>query len=107
MVVVLLLFLLLFDVFVPTSVHSLLFLHKWFAQIKLNVNSNIFVKKIKIWSLLCCIIVYNIWIEHNNKVFNQEQWHESMVKNLVGNNLTVYTEIAWERVVKIAKIGAL
>ena len=38
MVVVLLLWLLLFDVFVPTSAHLLLFLDKWFVQIHLNVK---------------------------------------------------------------------
>jgi hypothetical protein len=37
-VIVLLLLLLLFDVFVPTSAHSLLFFDKWFVQIYLNVN---------------------------------------------------------------------
>ena len=37
-IVVLLLLLLWFDVFVPTSAHSLLFSDKWFVQIGLYVN---------------------------------------------------------------------
>ena len=37
-VVMLLLLLLSFDVFVPTSAHSLLFLDKWFVQIYVNAN---------------------------------------------------------------------
>ena len=34
---------LLFDVFVPTSVHPLIFLDKWFVQIYLNVNFEDFI----------------------------------------------------------------
>ena len=37
-VFVLLLLLLLFDVFVPTSAHPLLLLDKWFVQVYLNVH---------------------------------------------------------------------
>ena len=37
-IAVLLILLLLFDVFVPTSAHPLLFLDNWFAQIYLNDN---------------------------------------------------------------------
>jgi len=46
MVVVLLFLLLLFDVFVPTSAHPLLLLDKWFVQIYLNVNSNVYVESL-------------------------------------------------------------
>ena len=42
----LLLLLLLFDVFVPSSAQPLLLLDKWFVQIYLNVNSNVYVESL-------------------------------------------------------------
>jgi hypothetical protein len=42
-------------------------------------------KNIKIWCQLCGITIWTIWIqfEHNDKVFNQGQWHQSKVKHLI------------------------
>ena len=45
-VLLLLLLLLLFDVFVPSSAQPLLLLDKWFVQIYLNVNSNVYVESL-------------------------------------------------------------
>ena len=50
-----------------------------------------FVKKIKIWHLLCGITFWTIWIECKDKVFSQEQWYESKV-----NYLIMYAKVAWE-----------
>lgn len=36
-----------------------------------------FIKKIKIWHLLCGITFWTIWIECKDKVFSQEEWYES------------------------------
>ena len=47
---------------------------------------NFFVRNIKNWCLLCGITIWTIWIEHNDKVFNQEQWHQSKFKHLIWDN---------------------
>lgn len=49
------------------------------------------VKNIKIWCLLCGITIWTIWIEHNDKVFNQEQWHQSKVIHLIWADLIICT----------------
>lgn len=38
---------------------------------------------------------------------NQKQGHEFKVKHHIWNNLILYTEVAWERVIKYVKINAL
>ena len=43
-----------------------------------------FVKRIKVWHLHHNIMLWMIWIEHNDRVFNQEQWDESKIKHIVG-----------------------
>jgi hypothetical protein len=62
-----------------------------------------FAKKIKIWHLLCGS---TIWIEHNDRVFNHKQWHESKVKYLIWDDLMMSTKVAWKRVVSFVKISA-
>lgn len=57
-------------------------------------------KEIKIWHILYCIPLWTIWIVCNDKVFNQEQWHESEVNDLIWDDLILYATIAWERVFK-------
>ena len=37
-------------------------------------------KMIKVWHLLRGTLLWTIWIEGNDKVFNQEHWHKSKVK---------------------------
>ena len=59
-----------------------------------------FVKKIKIWHLLCGITFWTIWIECKDKVFSQEQWYESKV-----NYLIMYAKVAWEWVVNYVTIS--
>ena len=62
-----------------------------------------FVKKIKIWHVLCGI---TIWMERKDGVFNQGQWHESKVKHLNWDDCIIYAKLAWARVVKFGKISA-
>ena len=39
-------------------------------------------------------------------MFNQEQWDESKVRQLIRDDLVMYTKVAWEGVVKVVKIKA-
>ena len=57
-------------------------------------------KKIKIWHLLRGITLWTISIEHNDKVFNHEQWHEFKVKHRIWDELIIYAKVAWEWVIK-------
>ena len=50
-----------------------------------------FVNNNKIWCLLCGITIWTIWIEYNDKVINQEQWHQSKVKHLIWVDLIICT----------------
>ena len=61
--------------------------------------------KSKIWHLLRGITLWTIWIERNDKVFNQEQWHETRVKHRIWDELILYAKSAWERVLKQIKIS--
>ena len=63
--------------------------------------------KIKIWHLLEGVTRWTILIECNDKVFNHEQWHESKVKHRIWDELIIYVEAAWERVLKQIKINNL
>jgi hypothetical protein len=44
--------------------------------------------------------------QRNDKVFNQEQWHELKVKHLIRDDHIMYTKMAWARIVEIFKISA-
>ena len=61
--------------------------------------------KSKIWHLLRSITLWTIWIEHNDKIFNHEQWHETRVKHRIWDELILYAKSAWERVLKQIKIS--
>jgi hypothetical protein len=61
----------------------------------------------KIWHLLKVVPLWTILIERNDKVFNHEQWHESKVKHRIWDELIIYAEAAWERVLKQIKINNL
>ena len=63
-------------------------------------------KKIKTWHLLRGITLWTIWIEHNDKVFNHEQWHESKVKHRNWDELIIYAKEAWNRVIEQIKISS-
>lgn len=63
-------------------------------------------KKMAIWHLLREITLWNIWIERNDKVFNQEQlWHISKVKHKIWDELIIYAQGAWKRVLEQSKIS--
>lgn len=49
-----------------------------------------FAQKIKNWHLLRGSILWTIWIEHNDKLFHHEQWHESKMKDLIWDDLINY-----------------
>jgi hypothetical protein len=51
-------------------------------------------------------MLWTIWIERNNKVFNYEHWHESKVKHRIWDELIIYAKAAWERVIKHIKISS-
>ena len=51
-------------------------------------------------------MLWTIWIECNDRVFNQEQWHESEVKHLICDDLVMYAKVAWARIVKYVEISA-
>lgn len=53
-----------------------------------------------IWHLLQGIVLWTIWIEHTNKVFNQKQWHELKVKNLIWEECIIYGKAAWVKTLK-------
>ena len=42
--------------------------------------------KVKIWHILRGIILWTIWIERNDKVFNHVEWYISKVKLEFGTN---------------------
>ena len=44
-------------------------------------------------------------IELIDRLFNNEQWHESKVKYLIWDDLLMYAKVAWERVVNFVKIS--
>lgn len=50
-------------------------------------------------------MLWTIWIERNNKVFNHEEWHNSRVKHRIWDELIIYAKAAWERVIKQIKIN--
>ena len=57
--------------------------------------------KRKLWfGTFSGITLWIIWIEHNDGMFNQEQWDESKMKHLIWDNLIMYAKIAWARVIK-------
>jgi hypothetical protein len=60
-------------------------------------------KKIPIWHLIRGITLWTIWIERNDKVFNQEQWHLSKVKHKIWDELIIYAQVAWKRVLEQVK----
>lgn len=43
---------------------------------------------------------WTIWIEHNGRVFNQEQCHKVNVKHIIWDNIIVHAKVAWARVVQ-------
>ena len=63
-------------------------------------------KMSKIWHLLRGITLWYIWIERNDKVFNQIQWHEAKVKQQIWDALILYAKTAWKRVVTQVKISS-
>ena len=64
-----------------------------------------FRKMTKIWHLLRGTTLWTIWVERNDKVFNQEQWHVSKMKAHIWNTLLMYAHMAWQRVLKLIKIS--
>ena len=52
-------------------------------------------------------MLWTIWIERNNKVFNHEQWRESKVKHRIRDELIIYAKTAWEQVIKHIKINSI
>ena len=63
-------------------------------------------KKIRIWHLLRGITLWTTWIERNDRVFNNEQWHETKVKHCIWDELIVYAKVAWNWVIKQIKISS-
>jgi hypothetical protein len=47
----------------------------------------------QIWHLLRGITLWTIWIERNDRVFNQEQWHVSRVKHRIWDELIIYAKV--------------
>ena len=66
-----------------------------------------YAKKIKIWHLLRGITLWTIWVERNDKVFNDEQWHLTRVKHRIWDELILYAKAAWNKVLKQIKICPL
>ena len=62
-----------------------------------------FGQKTKIWHFLCGITLWMIWIERNDRVFDQEQWHDSKVKHIIWGDLIMYAKVLWTRVIKYVK----
>ena len=60
----------------------------------------------KIWHLLIGITLWSIWIERNDKAFNQEQRHVSKVKHRIWDELIIYAKAAWNWVVKQIKVSS-
>ena len=44
-----------------------------------------------------------MWIECDDRVFDQE--HESKMKHLIWDNLSMHAEVVWARVVKLVEIS--
>ena len=63
-------------------------------------------KMIKVWHLLRSVTLWTIWIERNDKVFNQEHWHKSKVKQRIWDELMIYAKVAWTRVLEQIKISS-
>ena len=63
-------------------------------------------KMIKIWHMLRGIILWNIWIERNNRVFNQEQWHVSKAKQRIWDDLIIYAKASWNWVLEHIKVSS-
>ena len=64
-----------------------------------------FRKVVKIWHFLRGTTLWTIWVERNDKVFNQEQWHESKMKSRIWDTLLMYAHTVWQRVLKLIKIS--
>ena len=52
------------------------------------------------------ITLWIIWIEWNDKVFKNEQWHESRAKHHIWDELIMYAKAAWKWVIKQIKISS-
>jgi hypothetical protein len=50
--------------------------------------------------------LWSIWIERNDKGFNQEQQHVSKVKHRIWDEVIIYAKAAWNQVVKQIKISS-
>ncbi len=48
--------------------------------------------------------VWTIWIEHNDKVFNHEQWHETKVKHQIWEEIIYYAMAAWKLILEDIKV---
>ena len=55
---------------------------------------------IRSWHLFRGTMLWTIWIERNDKVFNHEQRHESKVKQRIWDELIIYSKTAWKRVLE-------
>ena len=62
-------------------------------------------KMIKVWHLLREITLWTIWIEHNDRVFDQEQWHVAKVKQRIWDDLIIYAKVASH--IKISSFSAV
>lgn len=69
----------------PISIQYKLFLVKGISTLK----------KSEIWHLFHDIPIWMIWIKHIDRVFNQEQWHNSKVKHIIWDNLIMHAKVAW------------
>ena len=49
--------------------------------------------------------LWTIWLEQIDRVLNYEQWHESKMKHLIWDDLTMYAKVAWARVAKFVEIN--
>ena len=63
-------------------------------------------KMVKVWHLLRGITLWTIWIEQNDKVFNQAQWHKSKIKHHIWDELIIYAKLAWKMVMAQIKISS-
>jgi hypothetical protein len=48
-----------------------------------------------LWSLLCSVTLWRIWIERNDLVFNDIKWHDFKLNSLIREDLLDDGRIMW------------
>lgn len=55
---------------------------------------------VNIWHMPWGVALWTIWIKRNAQLFNQEQWHELKMDNVVWEECIIYGKMVWKNTLK-------